>query len=55
MTNIPANQPDPGVSGQQTSTFPANWSPPPFYQKPAFKMGASAWSHTLPVPVYRFA
>ena len=39
MTNIPANPPDPGVSGQQTSTFPANWSPPPFIKNPLLRWG----------------
>ncbi len=39
MTNIPANPPDPGVSGQQTSTFPANWSPKPFIKNPLLRWG----------------
>ena len=39
MTNIPANPPDPGVSGQQTSTFSADWSPPPFIKNPLLRWG----------------
>lgn len=39
MTKIPANPPDPGVSGQQTSTLPVNWSPPPFIKNPLLRLG----------------
>ena len=39
MTNIPTNQPEPGVSGQQTSTFSADWSPQPFIKNPFLRWG----------------
>ena len=49
MTDIPTNPPDPGVSGQQTSTFPANWSPPPFINNPLLR-----WSLLLGLILYLF-
>ncbi|MBT7811078.1 MAG: phosphonate ABC transporter, permease protein PhnE [Deltaproteobacteria bacterium] len=37
MTDIPTNPPDTKVSGQQTSTFTSNWSPPPFIKNPLLR------------------
>ncbi len=49
MTDTPTNPPDPRVSGQQTSTFLANWSPPPFIKNPLLR-----WSLLLGLILYLF-
>ena len=49
MTDIPTNPPDTEVSGQQTSTFTANWSPPPFIKNPLLR-----WALLLGLIFYLF-
>ena len=49
MTDIPTNPPDTKVSGQQTSTFTANWSPPPFIKNPLLR-----WALLLGLILYLF-
>ena len=49
MTDIPTNPPDTKVSGQQTSTFTANWSPPPFIKNTLLR-----WALLLGLILYLF-
>ena len=49
MTDIPTNPPDTKVSGQQTSTFTSNWSPPPFIKNPLLR-----WALLLGLILYLF-
>ena len=49
MTDIPTNPPDTEVSGQQTSTFTSNWSPPPFIKNPLLR-----WALLLGLILYLF-
>ena len=49
MTDIPTNPTDTEVPGQQTSTFTANWSPPPYIKNPLLR-----WALLLGLILYLF-